>query len=215
MPEPARGKPAAGVILCYAGSVEDGERVLAPLRAFGPPAVDLVQPMPYTAVQQLLDHANPKGMHNYWSGDFLTGLPEEAIDALVSNAQPAPSPLTQIIVVAGGGALSRVGEDATAFGQRHAPFNMHYLSMWPPDHAEDQRNIDFTRALVGAMKPWATGSAYLNFIGDEGRSRVEAAFGPEKFARLRAINVFRHNQNIPPSSETAPTRATPVGVVVD
>lgn len=222
VPEPARGKPAAGVILCYAGSVEDGERVLAPMRAFGPPAVDLVQPMPYTAVQQLLDHANPEGMHNYWSGDFLTGLPEEAIDALVSNAQPAPSPLTQIIVVAGGGALSRVGENETAFGQRHAPFNMHYLSMWPPDHAEDQRNIDFTRALVGAMKPWATGSAYLNFIGDEGRSRVEAAFGPEKFARLQAIkdvwdpdNVFRHNQNIPPSSETAPTRATPVGVVVD
>lgn len=129
-----------------------------------------------------------------------------AIDALISNAQPAPSPLSRIIVVDGGGALSRVGEDETAFGQRHAPFNMHYLSMWPPEPAEDQRNFDFTRALVGAMKPWATGNAYLNFIGDEGSSRVEAAFGPEKFARLQAINVFRHNQNIPPSSESASSR---------
>lgn len=210
VPEPARGKPAVGVIACYAGPVDEGERVLAPLRAFGPPAVDLIQPMPYVAVQQLLDHGNPSGMHNYWSGDFLTGLPDDAIDALVSNAQPAPSPLTQIIVVAGGGALSQVGEDETAFGQRQSPFNMHYLSMWPPDHAEDQRNIDFTRALVASMKPWATGSAYLNFIGDEGQSRVEAAFGPEKFRRLQAIkavwdpdNVFRHNQNIPPGAVPA------------
>jgi FAD/FMN-containing dehydrogenase len=216
VPEPARGKPAVGVVICYAGPVEEGERVLAPLRAFGPPAVDLVQPMPYSAVQQLLDQGNPSGMHNYWSGDFLTALPDEAIDTLVSNAQPAPSPLTQIIVVPGGGALSRVGEDDTAFGQRRSPFNMHYLSMWPPDPADDQRNIDFTRALVASMKPWATGNAYLNFIGDEGLSRVEAAFGPEKFRRLQAIkdvwdpaNVFRHNQNIPPSA--APPVAPALG----
>ena len=105
--------------------------------------------MPYIAVQQLLDPANPQGMHNYWSGDFLTGLPDEAIDALVAHAQPPASPLTQIIIVTGGGAIARVGEDETAFGQRHAPFNLHYLSMWPPDHAEDQRNIDFTRDAGG------------------------------------------------------------------
>lgn len=216
VPEPARGKPAVGVIVCWSGGLDEGDRVLAPLRAFGPPAVDLVQPMPYTAVQQLLDEGNPSGMHNYWSGDFLTALPEEAIDALVSHAQPAPSPLTQIIVLNGGGAISRVGEDETAFGQRHAPFNLHYLSMWPPDHAEDQRNVDYTRSVVAAMRPWATGNSYLNFIGDEGLTKVEAAFGPAKFARLQAIkdiwdpgNVFRHNQNIPPTSETARTPATP------
>jgi len=205
--------------VCWAGGLDEGDRVLAPLRAFGPPAVDLVQPMPYTAVQQLLDEGNPSGMHNYWSGDFLTGLPPEAVDTLVGHAQPAPSPLTQIIVLNGGGAVSRVGEDETAFGQRNAPFNLHYLSMWPPDHAEDQRNIDYTRALVAAMKPWATGNAYLNFIGDEGLTRVEAAFGRERFERLQAIkdvwdpgNVFRHNQNIPPTSETARTPATPTPV---
>ena len=93
-----------------------------------------------------------------------------------------------------------------AFGNRSAPFNMHYLSMWPPDHAQDQVNIDFTRALAAAMKPWTTGQVYLNFIGDEGLTRVESAYGPEKYARLRKIkrvwdptNVFRHNQNIPPA----------------
>ncbi|GAB3780733.1 FAD-binding oxidoreductase [Nocardioides ungokensis] len=209
VPEPARGQPAAGVIVCWAGDIDEGQRFLAPLRDFGPPAVDLVQPMPYTAVQQLIDEPNPAGMHNYWSGDFLAELPDEAVDRLVAQAQPAPSPLTQIILLQGGGAVSRVGEDETAFGQRQAPYNLHYLGMWPPDHAEDQRNIAFIRDLAAAMKPWTTGNAYLNFIGEEGLGRVEAAFGPEKFARLQAIkdvwdptNVFRHNQNIPPSRET-------------
>jgi FAD/FMN-containing dehydrogenase len=77
--------------------------------------------------------------------------------------------------------------------------------MWP-DPAEDARNIAYTRELATAMKPWTTGRAYLNFIGDEGQGRVEAAFGPEKFARLQALkatwdpeNLFRHNQNIPPA----------------
>lgn len=205
VPEPARGKPAVGVVLCYAGPLEEGERVLAPLRAFGPPAVDLVQPMPYPAVQQLLDAGNPSGMHNYWSADFLTELPDEAIETLVDHAQPAPSPLTQVILVAGGGALARVDEEATAFGQRQAPYNLHYLSMWPPNQVDDDANIAWTRRLATAMVPWTTGHAYLNYLGDEGAGRVEVAFGAEKYARLQAIkntwdpeNVFCHNQNIAP-----------------
>ncbi|GCD92205.1 FAD-binding oxidoreductase [Nocardioides sp. LS1] len=212
VPEPARGKPAVGVIICYVGPLDEAEHVLAPMREFGPPAVDLLQPMPYVAVQQLLDPGNPAGMHNYWSGDFLAEFPDEAIDAFVSHAQPPVSPMSQMIVVAGGGVLARVEEDAMAFGQRQAPFNLHLLSMWEPDHAQDQANIDFTRRLVAAMQPWTTGNAYLNFIGDEGVGRVEAAFGPEKYARLQQIkavwdptNVFCHNQNIVPATAPAAT----------
>lgn len=206
VPEAARGMPAVGVILLYAGDPAEGVRVLEPLTSFGPPAVDLVQPMPYTAVQQLLDPPNQKGMHNYWSGDFLTEFPDEAVDAFVDNVQPPVSPLTQMIIVAGGGAIGEVAEDAMAFGNRDAPFNMHYLSMWPPDPAQDQVNIDKTRQVATALKPWTTGQVYLNFIGDEGITRVESAYGPEKYARMRKIkkvwdpdNVFRHNQNIPPA----------------
>jgi FAD/FMN-containing dehydrogenase len=206
VPEPARGMPAVGVILLYAGDPEEGQRVLEPLTAFGPPAANLVQPMPYVAVQQLLDAPNPKGMSNYWSGDFLAEFPDEAIDTFVAHAQPPVSPLTQVIVVAGGGAIADVPDEAMAFGNRTSPFNLHYLSMWPPDSARDQANIDFTRALAASMKPWTTGRVYLNFIGDEGLTRVESAYGPEKYARLRKIkrvwdpdNVFRHNQNIPPA----------------
>ena len=92
-----------------------------------------------------------------------------------------------------------------AFGQRRAPFNMHYLSMWP-DPADTEKNIAYTRKIAAAMKPWTTGRAYLNFIGDEGTGRVEAAFGTDKYVRLTELkhrwdptNVFRHNQNIAPA----------------
>ena len=206
VPEPARGQPAVGVVICYNGDPDEGARVMAPLLEFGPPAVSMVQPMPYVAVQQLLDPANQKGMRNYWSGDFFTDLPDEAIDTLVSNAQPAPSPLTQVIVVPGGGAIARVSDDETAFGQRAAAWNIHYLTMWPPDPSLDEPNIAYTRRLSAAMKPWTTGQVYLNYIGDEGIHRVEAAYGQERYARLRRIkrewdpdNVFCHNQNIPPA----------------
>jgi FAD/FMN-containing dehydrogenase len=206
VPEPARGKPVVGVVVCYAGPVEEGEERMRPLREFGPPAVDMVQPMPYVAVQQLLDPPNQKGMQNYWTADFLADLPDEAVDVLVEHATNPVSPLTQIILVPGGGAIARVDEDATAFGQRTAPWNIHYLSMWP-DPAANEENIAYTRGLATAMKPWTTGRAYLNFIGDEGIGRVEAAFGTEKYRRLQALkdewdpeNLFRHNQNIPPTA---------------
>ena len=205
VPEPVRGHPVIGIVACYVGPVEDGERAFAPLREFGPPAIDLVGPMPYVAVQQLLDPPAVKGLQNYWTADFFSGLPDDAIDTLVEHATKPVSPLTQIIVVPGGGAVARVHDDDTAFGQRTAPWNIHFLSMWP-DPADTERNIAYTRAISTAMKPWTTGEVYLNFIGDEGQDRVEAGFGPAKYARLRELkakwdptNLFRHNQNIPPA----------------
>jgi FAD/FMN-containing dehydrogenase len=205
VPEPVRGSPVIGLVLCYAGPVEEGQQVLAPLLEFGPPAVSLVQPMPYTAVQQLIDGGSPHGMQNYWSADFLHELPDEAVDVLVDIATAPVSPLSQVIVFPGGGAVSRVPDDATAFGQRDAPWNIHYLSMWA-DPADTDTNIGHTRRLASALEPWTTGRVYLNYIGDEGGSRVAAAFGPEKYARLQQVkkawdpdNLFRHNQNIPPA----------------
>ena len=205
VPEPVRGQPVVGVVICYAGDPVEGAEVLAPLLEYGPPAINLVQPMPYVAVQRLIDEANPKGMRNYWTADFLAELTDEAVDTLVSHATAPRSPLSQVILVAGGGAIARVPDDATALGQRNAPWNIHYLSMWP-DPADDDVNIRHTRSMAQAMKPWSTGRLYLNYIGDEGPGRVEAAYGPEKYGRLQQIkriwdpdNVFRHNQNIPPA----------------
>jgi FAD/FMN-containing dehydrogenase len=204
VPEPARGQPVVGVVGCYAGPIEEGEEAFRPLREFGPPALDAFGPLPYVAMQQLLDAPNPKGMRNYWTADFYDELPEKAVDILVEKCTQPVSPLTQIILVPGGGAIARVPEDETAFGQRTAAWTIHYLSMWV-DPADDDRNIEYTRDVAAALKPWSTGRVYLNFIGDEGIDRIKQAFGPEKFARLQAVktewdpgNLFRHNQNIPP-----------------
>ncbi|HVQ87843.1 MAG TPA: FAD-binding oxidoreductase [Actinomycetes bacterium] len=206
VPEPARGKPVIGIIICYAGDIEAGQKVLAPLLEFGPPAVNMVQPMPYVAVQQMIDHGNEKGANNYWSGDFIAELPDKAVDALIDVATVPVSPMTQVILVRGGGAIARVAEDDTAFGQRDAAWNIHYLSMWTDD-ADTDKNIAYTRELVASLKPWTTGRLYLNFIGDEGPGRVAAAFGPEKFEKLQQLkakwdpdNLFRNNQNIPPAT---------------
>ena len=205
VPEPARGKPAVGVIVAYTGPLEEAEAVLAPLLTFGPPAFAQAGPMPYLALQRMLDDANPHGMQNYWTADFFDELPDEAVDTLVGLATSPVSPLSQVIIVPGGGAIARVPEDATAFGERQASFNIHYLSMWP-DPADTEANIAHTRTVATALKPWTTGAVYLNFIGDEGRERIESAFGEAKLARLRAIkaewdpdNLFRHNQNIAPA----------------
>jgi FAD/FMN-containing dehydrogenase len=205
VPEPVRGHPVVGCILCYAGDPEEGEKVIQPLREFGPPGLDVLGAMPYVAVQDLITEANPHGRRNYWSADFLGELPDEAVDALVEHATNPVSPFSSMLLVAGGGAVSRVPDDETAFGQRTAPFNTHYLSMWE-DPAEDERNIAYTRAIAAAMKPWTTGGVYLNYIGDEGLHRVESSFGDKKYARLQALkaewdpnNVFCHNQNIEPA----------------
>jgi hypothetical protein len=205
VPEALRGHPAVAIIASYVGPVEQGEAALGPLRQIGHPALDMIQPMPYLALQRMLDEGSPKGLQNYWTADFLSGLPDEAVDTLVEHATRPLSPLSQVVLIPGGGAIARVGDNDTAFGQRHCPWNIHYLSIWV-DPAETPRQIAHTRTMAGAMKPWSAGHTYLNFIGDEGTDRVVAAFTPEKFKRLQALkdkwdpaNLFRHNQNIPPS----------------
>ena len=205
VPEPVRGQPVVGVVVLYVGDVAEGEKAFRPLREFGPPGLDMVQPMPYVAVQQMIDAPNASGRLNYWNADFYDSLPDEAIDAFVPRATQPTSPLTQVIVMPGGGAVARVPEEATAFPQRNADWNLHYLSMWE-DSADTERNIAWTREFSGAMKPWASGRQYLNMLGDEGMDRVKAAYGPERFRKLQALksrwdptNLFRHNQNIPPA----------------
>ncbi|HMG26599.1 MAG TPA: FAD-binding oxidoreductase [Acidimicrobiia bacterium] len=206
VPEPVRGQPVVGVVALYVGDVAEGEEAFRPLREFGPPGLDMVQPMPYVAVQQMIDPPNQSGRLNYWNADFYDSLPDQAIDTFVPRATHPISPFSQVIVMPGGGALARVPDDATAFVQRNAEWNLHYLSMWE-DPAETERNISWTREFSSTMKPWSSGRQYLNMLDEDRVERVAAAYGPEKFAKLQALkskwdptNLFCHNQNIPPSS---------------
>jgi FAD/FMN-containing dehydrogenase len=205
VPEEARGKPALGIIACYVGEPEEGARALAPVRQFGRPVVDLMQPMPYTAIQQLIDPSAPSGLQNYWGGDFLSELSDDAIDVFCNAAADAPSPLSLILIIPGGGQIARVPDEAMALGERQSPWNTHLVAMWQ-DPADDERNIAWLRELQAACAPYTTGRAFLNFIGEDGGQLVRRALGDQKYERMRSVkerydpeNVFCLNQNVKPS----------------
>jgi FAD/FMN-containing dehydrogenase len=204
VPEHLRGATVLGIIACHCGELEEGERRVGPLREIGPPAVDLIGPMPYTELQALLDPTAPPGWRWYNTGEHLSGLTDRAIDALVSHAPEGLAPLTQTIVFRHGGAVSRVDDAETAFGNRDAVYLLHPLAAWVQPE-DDERHIAWLRELIREMEPFKTGGVYLNFTPDED-ARVPDAYGADKHARLVALkdkydpdNLFRFNHNIRPS----------------
>jgi FAD/FMN-containing dehydrogenase len=207
VPEEVRGQPVFGVIFLYAGPVEEGtEAATALKRNLGEPALDLVGPMPYTAVQQLLDAGNPPGRHQYWKSDNLAELSDEAIDMLFEHANRTQSPFSIVVGEMKGGAIDRVDEGAVALPGRNAAAAFYGIAQWE-DPAESDAHIAWVRELGEAMKPFGKGNVALNFVMDEGQERVQSTFGPEKYRRLVELkdkydpdNVFRMNQNIRPRS---------------
>lgn len=205
--EPVRGTRILVLVLCYVGPVERGEEELRPLREAAPPAMDLLQPMPYASLQSMVDAGNPSGMQNYWKAGFLNELPDAAIDALAGQARRCTSPLSQLLLLPMGGAIARVPEEATPLGNRGSAYNFHAISMWADPTEDPEPHIGWAREVEAAMRPWTGERVYLNFIGDEGAERVRSAFGEAKYRRLAAIkrrydpeNLFRINQNIPPGT---------------
>lgn len=203
------GKPAAALLVCYSGDLAEGERVIAPLRAFGPPLVDAVQPVPLPQMQTLLDAAVPSGNQNYWKSTFIEELSDEAIATLVSHANLGTAPLTAILVEQYGGVAARVPVHETAFAQRHAHYDLGILTQWV-DPAESERHIAWTRAFADAMSPFRSGGYLLNFLDAESDEAILGAFG-SNYARLSEVkakydptNFFRVNQNVTPAKSDAP-----------
>jgi FAD/FMN-containing dehydrogenase len=206
LPAALHGRPVLTVAVCYAGPIERGEQVLAPLRGCGRPLVDAIGPRPYVELQELFDPAVPHGWHYYWKSCELPPLQDGAIDTLVEHAARIASPRSYVIVFQLGGAVARVGEHDTAYGQRDAAHNVNINAVWLPDDPARDEHVRWTRECFAALEPFSTGRAYVNFLGDEGRERVRAAYGRERYARLVALkrahdpdNVFRLNQNIDPT----------------
>ncbi len=206
IPEEVQGTKLLAVIVCYVGPIEEGEATISPMREAFPPAMDLVQPMPYTALQTLLDDGNPPGMQHYWKAGFLDELPDEAIDTIVERAMEMTSPMTIIALIPMGGAIARVEEADALLGLRDLAYNYHILTQWPDPADDPERHIGWTRKMNEALAPWTNERVYLNFIGDEGEERVKTGYGPEKYGRLVELknkydpeNLFRLNQNIKPS----------------
>lgn len=200
IPPHLQGQPVCAAAICWIGALDDGPDVIAPLRALGPD-VDLVGPMPYADFQCMID--DPPGNRNYWSACYMAGLPDDAIATFLKASSDVRSPLTQNIVFPWGGAVARVTADDTPMSNRDATWIYHPFAVWESP-TDDAANVAWARDAISDMNRFSTGGIYLNFIGDEGAGRVEAAFGPN-YSRLREVkrrydpdNVFHGNQNIRP-----------------
>jgi hypothetical protein len=147
------------------------------------PVVDLIQPMPYTVFQSLIDPMAPKGFRSYWRGEYLKGLSDGAIDTFVKHAPAltaAGGPLSQMIIFKIGQGVAAVRDDATAFSHRDANYLFHPISVWQQP-TDDQQLITKNRAFCDAMRPFSTGAVYLNFSPED---RVRDAYGVAKYAKL-------------------------------
>jgi FAD/FMN-containing dehydrogenase len=204
LPADVHGKPVVAVVAVYAGQPDDGRRLAMPLRELGTPIADLLGPMPYTTMQSLLDGFYSPGARNYFKSAYLGGLSDEVIDTLARFHGPSSSPASEIHVQHLGGALSRVAEDATAFGGRSAPYILNVVARWA-EAGTDAAQLSWARDLHAAVEPFTTGGAYVNFLS-AGEDRVAAAYSPATYERLARLkdtwdptNVFRLNQNISPA----------------
>ena len=205
LPEDMHGKPIVMVGACYAGAPEDGIDVVRPLKEFGTPTADLLEPKPYLALQSMFDPFVPHGWHRYWKSVELPPLTDDAIDTLVEHSSAPTSPKSYTIVFQLGGALARVGEDEMAFSQRGTAHNVNINAVWTEDDPEGERHVAWARDFFDAMQPHAGGRVYVNFLGEEGGSRVRQAYGARNYERLVELkraydptNFFRLNQNIEP-----------------
>jgi FAD/FMN-containing dehydrogenase len=205
-PEAMRGAAVVGLGGVYAGPPPEGEKVLRPLREYGPPLVDAFEAMPYNKAQRMADFLWPIGLHGYWKSSYLTGLSDAAIDVVASYFETVPSPRTVIVLEHNGdSAWDRVAETDTAFGHRAWPYNFVVTSAWT-DPKDTERNVKWTRDFFTAMRPFSAEGAYVNYLGgDEGLDGLRAAYGT-KLNRLMALktkydatNLFRMNQNIAPA----------------
>ena len=211
VPEDLRGRPVVAIPVCYAGPTAEGERVLKPLRAFGPPAADLVMPKPYLEHQAMFDVTVPHGWHYYWKSVSLPPLTDASIEALVDTAWRKRSPRSYMLLFHKGGAVRDLEDDAMAYTGREAEHELNINGAWT---AEDLENDDtaWARQSFDRMLAHSTGGVYVNFLGDEGQDRVRAAYGARKYERLVELkrrydpdNFFRLNQNIDPSGSPPPS----------
>jgi len=207
IPERYHVTKMVAIALCWIGALDQGEAAIAALRGFGAPAAEQVGPLPYRALQGMFDASAPRGIHSYWKSEYLAGLEDGAIDALVAGIGGFESPFSTVHVRHVEGAVARASDEATAFGRRDSRYIVNVIGMWP-DPALHDGEIANVGSTAGAARAFSPGGAYLNFFdADEGEARIRAAYGEAKYERLVALknqydpdNVFRLNQNIRPSA---------------
>jgi FAD/FMN-containing dehydrogenase len=204
LPEAVHGQLVVGILGLHAGSVEDGAKAAEPLRTLAEPVADLMGPMPYTAMQSLLDPLWQAGAQNYFSGTMLRELTDQAIETLLARHAAGRAPVHELHLHQCGGAMSSAPAGGTAFAQRDAAYVLNIITR-SPDRDRFDEHVGWARAAHQAMDPWSTGG-YGNFTSEPGQDKVRASYPPDTYARLVAVkdrydpaNLFQLNLNIPPS----------------
>lgn len=204
MPEERVGELVLAVLVCWTGDIAEGEAALAPLRALATPVADVVSPMPYPVLYQFTAHqAAPHA--SAIKSMFADELSDAAIDAMLASFGRVPSPFCAVQLRALGGAMARVGNEATAFGHRSTRYLVAALSAWMDPAESGAAQWAWVNDLWDAIGSEGSG-VYVNFLGDEGAARLKEAYPAATMARLAAVkrqydpgNLFRFNQNIEPA----------------
>jgi FAD/FMN-containing dehydrogenase len=203
VPADQHGKLIIMALMAYAGEAEAGERALAPFRALAAPIADMLKPMPYPEIY-------PPDSDEYHPLAISKTMFVETIDTAVAetivrhlDASDAAMRVAQLRVL--GGAIARVPANATAFGHRTSRIMVNVASFYEGPVDRDKRAA-WVDGLVTALRQGDDG-VYVNFLADEGEERIRAAYPGSTWDRLVAIkrrydptNLFRLNQNIPPSA---------------
>jgi FAD/FMN-containing dehydrogenase len=198
------GRKAVAIVGCWSGDIDAGQTAMEPMRRLGP-AVDLFGPMPYPALQGMLDGGAPKGLRNYFRGGYAADLGDDFIDAVLEHGARMPSPMSALHMHQMGGAVARVATDASAFSGRAAGYTYNVVSTWM-EPGEDAMHITANREFSAALTPLSAHGSYVNFLPDSDGEKVRAAYGDELYTRLARVkreydsaNLFSHNQNVRPA----------------
>ena len=204
LPKNMHGEPIVAILACYSGDLEEGEKLVAPIKSFGNPIGDVLVRRPYTQVQSLLDGTQPKGRRYYWKSEYLPRIEPDLDEKFIKHAARIPSPHSALILFQIDGALNELEEDHSPVGNRDARYVLNIGGSWEQAN-EDGANVDWAREAWNDLKSFSTGGTYINFLTeDEGPERIEAALG-KGLKRLAVVktnwdpeNVFRTNRNIKP-----------------
>ncbi|WP_030776084.1 FAD-binding oxidoreductase [Streptomyces sp. NRRL S-920] len=209
-PEEHRGRPVVGFFLRYSGPLDDGWDVIRPIREFGTPLIDVVEPMPLVTVQSMLDPANPRGHQQYWTSEFLPRFGSAEIETVARIGSDLPSPETVMQVIPFDAQPTRIEPDATAFSHREESWLIHIVGQWH-DPAENDRCRAWVKESGAALRAFGSGASYLNLLSEEpGTDRVTGFWDDARLRRLARVkaqydpeNLLRFNHNIPPAPAEA------------
>ena len=207
LPEEVVGRVIFAILPVFVGSMEDGEKAMAPFRALAEPIVDLVGPMPYNAIYEFMREAEVRRREKVRSGFFAT-LDEKFIDSVVEHAPTCPSPIAFFQLRPLGGEMARVSAEATAFSNRTANYMVSVIDVWE-DATTDEANFSWVDAAWDAIKETRHG-VYSNFLQDDAEARLGEAYRADTLDRLAEIkrrydptNFFASNVNIAPKKISA------------